>query len=276
VPVFQLPTRGSTWYMMAMEPAKLLGFRDSYLFFLRNPSLKRIYATEEEREYLIDRNILSSNFRNRQIALVSARSTFKVFGYKIIKGGKRRRDDYYEAEVPDGYDDDPSDYDVSESTIPGNGIKRNTNSLASSKAHAVLDETNWMYQSALAIREFNTQLRLHRRDNPKYYDPHTNLEQMPQATQPTRVRIEWASDPQKYPSFDVRAEDRQPEITFVDRETNTLGDLDEEVLEVLPQDVKDIVTEMRERAKSEEAHGWEAYPLALMDGQYQSSFSMYC
>ncbi|CAG8503903.1 1442_t:CDS:2, partial [Cetraspora pellucida] len=85
VPVFQLPTRGSTWYMCSMDPAKVLGFRDSYLFFTKNQSLIRITVTDEERDYLISTGILPTIFRSRPIAIVSARSIFKMFGSRMIQ-----------------------------------------------------------------------------------------------------------------------------------------------------------------------------------------------
>ncbi|KAI5284860.1 hypothetical protein KEM52_002706, partial [Ascosphaera acerosa] len=49
-----------------------------------------------ERDGLIAQGILPPSYRARQIAIVSARSMFRQFGSRIIVGGRRVRDDYWE------------------------------------------------------------------------------------------------------------------------------------------------------------------------------------
>ncbi|CAG8787061.1 5894_t:CDS:2, partial [Dentiscutata erythropus] len=193
VPVFQLESRESTLYMCSMEPAKCLGFRDSYLFFSKNPSLKRISATDEEREWLVANGYLPSNFRNRAITIVRS-----------------------------NYMPNP---------------------------RALISETNWMYHVALSCRDFNNRLNIHRSEKTKFYDPHTNNEQIPRDTQPTRIQVEMVSSPHFY----IRKGQTttiEPELQFKPRFINPLGKLTTGVTEVLPPDIKEIVENMK---KNEEA-----------------------
>ncbi|KAK0120331.1 hypothetical protein ONS95_011737 [Cadophora gregata] len=55
-----------------------------------------IIATDAEKEDLIQREILPSGSRSRQIAIVTARSMFRHFGSQVIVSGMRVRDDYWE------------------------------------------------------------------------------------------------------------------------------------------------------------------------------------
>ncbi|CAG8830810.1 2466_t:CDS:2, partial [Gigaspora margarita] len=157
VPVFQLLARGKTWYMCSMDPSKVLGFRDSYTFFTKNSSLKRLTATNEERDYLIATGLIPTNLRSRPISLVSARSIFMLFGSKIIQG-----------------------------------------------------------------------------DGIKFYDPHTNTEQVPRDIQPTRIRTEMISLTRNNAII-------EPEIKFDTISRNPLGILRPEVMNVLPPDIQKIV-----------------------------------
>jgi hypothetical protein len=62
---FQTFTLGtsSELYLFSLDASKLLGFRDTYIFFLRNPRIKRITGTEEDREHLRGLRILPSQLR---------------------------------------------------------------------------------------------------------------------------------------------------------------------------------------------------------------------
>jgi hypothetical protein len=93
---FQLPGRGSKLFMMATDCAKELNYRDSYLLFHKNRSLYKLIATQAEKDSLITANLLPYSFRSRQIALITARSMFRQFGARIVVGGKRVLDDYWQ------------------------------------------------------------------------------------------------------------------------------------------------------------------------------------
>lgn len=85
--------------MLATECARVLGYRDSYLLFNKNRSLFKIIANQQEKDNLIHQEILPYSYRSRQIAIVTARSMFRQFGARLIEGGRRVRDDYWEAKA---------------------------------------------------------------------------------------------------------------------------------------------------------------------------------
>lgn len=96
---FNLPGRGEKLFMLATECARTLQYRDSYLLFNKNRSLFKIIASVKEKEDLVGKDILPYSYRSRQIAIVTARSMFRQFGSRVIKDGRRVRDDYWEAKA---------------------------------------------------------------------------------------------------------------------------------------------------------------------------------
>lgn len=96
---FKVPKRGEKLFMLATECARVLGYRDSYLLFNKNRSLFKIIANQEEKDNLIQQEILPYSYRSRQIAIVTARSMFRQFGSRLVENGRRVRDDYWEAKA---------------------------------------------------------------------------------------------------------------------------------------------------------------------------------
>jgi Chromatin remodelling complex Rsc7/Swp82 subunit len=94
---FYMPNRGDRLFMLATECAKVLQYRDSYLLFNKNRSLFKIIANQEEKNDLIQQDILPSSYRSRQIAIVTARSMYRQFGSRLVVNGRRVRDDYFES-----------------------------------------------------------------------------------------------------------------------------------------------------------------------------------
>ncbi|KAF8856441.1 hypothetical protein BDZ45DRAFT_594275 [Acephala macrosclerotiorum] len=94
---FLVLNRGNKLFMLATECAKVLGYRDSYLLFTENRDLYEIIASYEEKEGLMEREILPYLSVGRQIAIVTAKSMFRQFGSKMIVNGRRVRDDYWES-----------------------------------------------------------------------------------------------------------------------------------------------------------------------------------
>jgi len=93
---FTIIGHGDKLFMLATEVARLTGYRDSYLFFLRNRTLRKVVTTQTEKEDLISQEVIPFSYRSRQISVVTARSVFIQFGHRVILGGQRIRDDYYE------------------------------------------------------------------------------------------------------------------------------------------------------------------------------------
>jgi hypothetical protein len=114
VRTFTIEGRGERLYMLSTEPARCCGFRDSYLFFTKHPKLYKVLVSDSEKKDLIEREVLPSSYKGRNIGVVVARSVFREFGARIIVGGRRIIDDYKvsqarEAGVVEGELADPDD-----------------------------------------------------------------------------------------------------------------------------------------------------------------------
>lgn len=91
---FTVLGRGQRLYMLSTEPARCVGFRDSYLFFTKHKRLYKIIIDEDEKRDLIERELIPHSYKGRAIGIVTARSVFREFGAQIIVGGRRIIDDY--------------------------------------------------------------------------------------------------------------------------------------------------------------------------------------
>lgn len=94
VRTFTLLNRGERKYMLSTEPARCIGFRDSYLFFQKHKLLYKIIIDDDAKRDLIDRSIIPHSYKGRAIGVVTARSVFREFGSKIVIGGRKITDDY--------------------------------------------------------------------------------------------------------------------------------------------------------------------------------------
>jgi chromatin structure-remodeling complex protein RSC7 len=216
--VFTMLGREDRLYMLSTEPARALGFRDSYLFFRNNPVLYKIIATDAEKADMIERDIMPPSYRGRTVGVVTARSVFKQYGAKIVVGGRRVIDDYWEENarndpaVVDGELADPSDI------LPEDGKPYNRDRYvawlgASSVYHQqpqstvpvqptllggrprkkvhVTDE-NWVSEHAWSCVHYNEALTEGRQERwtTGYYDPHVDLRFWSQSSQPTLAKWE--------------------------------------------------------------------------------------
>lgn len=288
VPTFTLPTRGDQVFMFAMEPARLLNYRDSYLFFHKNPELERARLTEDERNWLVDQRLLVHWFRNRDVAVVSARSCYKRFGHRVVKKGRRIIDDYFEARareegIPEGEEEE------SESAAADGMASRRaliSRSIRSSdySANTPITNSTWMHHAALAVRGFNAQLHERRAEKAGFYDIHTNIQQIAASTQPTHCNFECV-DPSSKKEFNVSdlQFDEKPASSIVRGIGSDLLDYDiEKVLESVADhdDTRELVkarieslkVDLEPKAVDDDDKN---YPIAVMDGQYQGSFPMY-
>jgi len=127
VRTFKVMGKGDRLYMLSTEPARCMGFRDSYLLFQKHKKLYKIVLSSEEKFDLINRDIIPHSYKGRVIGLVTARSIFREFGAKIIVGGRNIIDDYYSKKLKkqgnliEGELADPQDQ------IPPKGIPYNIN-----------------------------------------------------------------------------------------------------------------------------------------------------
>ena len=94
VRTFAISGKGDRLYMLSTEPARCIGFRDSYLFFQKHKQLYKIIVPEDAKRDLIERGLIPHSYKGRAIGVVTARSVFREFGARIIIGGKKITDDY--------------------------------------------------------------------------------------------------------------------------------------------------------------------------------------
>jgi hypothetical protein len=93
---FTIIGHGEKLFMLATQVARLTGYRDSNILFLRNRKLQKVITTETERNDLVRREAIPFSYRYRHISVVTARNVFIQFGHRVIVNGQRIRDDYHE------------------------------------------------------------------------------------------------------------------------------------------------------------------------------------
>ncbi|WBW75377.1 RSC complex subunit Rsc7 [Schizosaccharomyces osmophilus] len=237
--------RGNRLYMLSTEPARAMGYRDSYLLFLKHRSLHKIIVDDAEKWDLIERNIIPHSYKGRAVGIVAARSIFREFGAKIIVGGRRIVDDYWEGEFrargfAEGDLADPED------KLPPPGMPYNRNQyVAWHGASAVYHtqpsfeaqlpsavrkrkkdppkDATWLFQHAKATSAYNNDLaeNIARKQTTGFFEPHSNLLHVPQNSQPSRT--EWAHiahDQEEYiaPKLDILVSlnpDIAPQVSLI-------------------------------------------------------------
>ncbi|KAL5336478.1 chromatin remodelling complex Rsc7/Swp82 subunit-domain-containing protein [Aspergillus crustosus] len=228
VRTFTILNRGERHYMLSTEPARCIGFRDSYLFFQKHKLLYKIIIDDDAKRDLIERDIIPHSYKGRAIGVVTARSVFREFGAKIIVGGRKVTDDYHTQAARERGDVE-GELAVPEDKLPAPGESYNKNQYvawhgASSVYHTttpsvplpgtgkVVDSKkrkvtvtgdNWMLEHAREAANFNAVLSHTRRQNlGGIYDIHTNLIQYPKIMQPSHARWE------RIPPPDPRGENK--------------------------------------------------------------------
>ncbi|KAK5204728.1 chromatin structure-remodeling complex subunit RSC7 [Exophiala xenobiotica] len=222
VRTFTILGREDRLYMLSTEPARCIGFRDSYLFFQKHPHLYKIIIDDDEKRDLIERDVIPHSYKGRAIGVVTARSVFREFGAKIVIGGKKVTDDY-ETQKARERGDVEDELAVPEDRLPPHGEPYNRNQYvawhgASAVYHTnapslpnqavkaqdgkrrnkiVVTSDNWMFEHAREASRFNSTLAAGRLENLNgVYDIHTNAMHWPSHMQPTRARWEVIHDEQ--------------------------------------------------------------------------------
>ena len=126
VRTFTILNRGDRLYMLSTEPARCIGFRDSYLFFQKHKLLYKIIIDDDAKRDLIERDIIPHSYKGRAIGVVTARSVFREFGAKIIVGGRKVTDDY-NAQAARERGDVEGELAVPDDKLPGPGEEYDRN-----------------------------------------------------------------------------------------------------------------------------------------------------
>jgi chromatin structure-remodeling complex protein RSC7 len=178
---FTITGRGSRLYMVPNEVAVCLGIPDAFRLFLTHPNLVRIPVSEDEKAALLAAGSIPRWYKSRQFTTVTARSVFRDFGAHIVANGRKVIDDFYETRAR------------AEGAVVGQLVDGNDYRPKPRKAG--VNDTTWMFEKAKSAAEYNKRLiEQRRRQMPLngVYEPHTNVMQFPNATQPTMVR--WDKD----------------------------------------------------------------------------------
>ncbi|KAG1471852.1 hypothetical protein G6F56_001886 [Rhizopus delemar] len=219
------------------DPAALLGYRDSFIFMKRNTSLIKAQLTNEERGFLVDSGLLRSSFRTRDISVVTARSVYKRFGYRIVRKGRKGKDDYFyteeqEAPVVESVPENPNGHGINYNSVATNTHATNfstmngahvasafnnnvqtlppayvgRNSLQFEQPNQDVNGRNYLHYAAVTARQFNSSLFLYRRSNSTNYDMLTNVYQIPKTKQvftesTSTIKKDLDSNTQKNPSI---------------------------------------------------------------------------
>lgn len=309
VPTFTLPSHGEQLLMLAMEPTKVLGYRDSYLFFHKHPSLKRVRINDEEKYMLKEMGILVQWFKHRDVAVVTARSVFKCFGSKMVKRGRRIRDDYYENEHPEerlskqiaqerslrkqssndaafaiasaNADEEEEEHDNSRKSL----IAKTARSEGYSSKAPLTNQT-WMHHAALAARGFNAQLHERRAAKPTFYDIHSNINQVPASYQSKSCKFEFTNDnPSTTPLIEFKPS-TEPTSTSTKISAPLYRGIGKDLLDYNVDAIVEAFPTVEEKeqlrkflindqqVKIPNENDDASYPLAIMEGQFQANFPM--
>ena len=175
VRTFPLLGHGDRLYMLSTEPARCIGFRDSYLFFQKHKYLYKIIIEDAAKRDLISRDLIPHSYKGRAIGVVTAHSVFREFGAKIVVGGRKIIDDYYVQEARDRGDVE-GELAVPEDRLPGPGetynrnqfvawhgasnvyhslapaVPANASKIVEKKRRIAVTSANWMYEHARDAR----------------------------------------------------------------------------------------------------------------------------
>ncbi|KAH8650021.1 chromatin remodelling complex Rsc7/Swp82 subunit-domain-containing protein [Xylariales sp. PMI_506] len=214
---FTVQGRGDRLYMLSTEPARCVGFRDSYLFFTKHKRLYKIIVDDDEKRDMIEREIIPHSYKGRAIGIVTARSVFREFGALIVVGGRRIIDDYEVATrraegVIEGEIADPNDRFVEGEEYNKNqyvawhgasavyhtgapSVPLQSGKEVVKKRRVTVTDSNWQLEHARAASTFNAEVAAIRRTNNNgVYDVHTNTLQYPVSMQPTHARVVQVAD----------------------------------------------------------------------------------
>lgn len=202
IKAFTVDGKGSRLYMLSTELARLMGFRDSYLFFQKHTNLYKYITTDKQKLDLVDRGIMPLSYKLRTIGLVTAKSLFREFGALMVVDGKQVTDDYYEAKARENgavegeLVKQPQEYHPGGVTVGNNELSglSSVSKLEQPKELSSLDikkylrstPENWIYNIATSTIHLN---HLFYTTRPKFIkDPYTNVKFIPSQTQPTKTK----------------------------------------------------------------------------------------
>ncbi|KAI0244680.1 hypothetical protein L0F63_004753 [Massospora cicadina] len=211
------------------------------------PMLPIYETTQRDQDELFKMGQIKVTRKNFRTGLVPAREAFMVFGHLLVKHGRPGVDDYYK---------DP-EMSPSKQLLARMALKESEESESSlsddqETSHlsfqcgpitgsppGAAELKSWMSNSA---QLFNSQLNAFRRNNPQFYDPHTNQN--------------------LYPTRQVRP-------------ANDVCKVEESVLACLPPDLRATVLSLKRGRPESSPSRSSLYPLALNERQIQATIPLH-
>lgn len=197
VKTFTLLGNPDRLYMVSTEPARMVGFRDSYLLFKTHLSLFKKVCTNEEKMDLINRHLIPTSYKGRAVNLVTARSIFREFGARMIVEGKKVTDDFWEEKARERGDVE-GEYADPEEMIGNKGVPNYAGGenpyQAQITGSALINyqaDPTWLYQICKQTSDYNAQLT-EARDQVwlrGIKDPYSGFNFYPIGSQPTRASV---------------------------------------------------------------------------------------
>ncbi|GEQ67549.1 hypothetical protein JCM33374_g1214 [Metschnikowia sp. JCM 33374] len=255
IKTFTLLGKGDRQYMVSTEPARLVGFRDSYLLFKTHLSLFKKVCTHDEKTDLINRQLIPTSYKGRPVNLVTARSIYREFGARMIIGGKKVTDDFWEDKARERGDVEGEYADPEENTVkvPNYNAADHNSYSAQVTGSALINyqtDPTWMFQVASQTIDYNKSLAEARNQTwlRGIKDPYSGFNFYPTASQPSRATLTKVKHSKDDRSFDCTIRLINPNI----RKTITgLADVPKEVFEDLEDEaLKKAIIEQREFERS--------------------------
>lgn len=253
IKTFTLLGKGDRQYMVSTEPARLVGFRDSYLLFKTHQLLFKKVCTHEEKMDLIDRHVIPTSYKGRSVNLVTARSIYREFGARMVVNGKKVIDDFWEEQARERGDVEGEYADPEETSgKPGQYGPDHNAFLAQVTGSALINyqaDPTWMYQVALQTVEFNKSLSEAR--NQVWLrgvrDSYSGFNFYPTASQPTRARLVKVAPAEDGKTFDCAINIAYPDLRKV---VTGLASVPPEIFEELDDETKQAVLEQQRFERS--------------------------
>ena len=250
VKTFTLLGKGDRQYMVSTEPARLVGFRDSYLLFKTHLSLFKKVCTHDEKMDLINRQIIPTSYKGRAVNLVTARSIFREFGARMIVGGKKVTDDYWEEKARERGDVEGEFADPEEAgvKVPSYNAADHNAYLAQVTGLALINyqtDKSWMYQVAQQTAEYNHTLVESRAQVwlRGIKDPYSGFNFYPVASQPQHAKLVKIADAEDDRTFDCTIRLCHPNLR---RTVTGLADVPPEILDSIEDEsVRQAIVEQQ-------------------------------
>lgn len=255
---FKLLGHGDRLFMISTEPARLVGFRDSYLLFKTHRTLFKKVADNDEKMDLIQRGIIPNSYKGRAVNLVTARSIFREFGSRMIENGKKVIDDFWEqraidnGDIPGELADPDQLYKNKLTNVLGDVSVLSTGHATPLTATPIVNyqtDPTWLYQIAKQTSDYNNKLYEVRSKAfyKGYKDVYTNLNFYPLGTQLTRSFIQKVNDKQNENLvFDVVMENQN-----IARPVTGLSSISSDILDLVDDpEIKQAILEQQEYERS--------------------------